>query len=62
MIGGMKADCCRWVKTVNGQNFADSIGVAEPPMTLEESVTGVLAQVCSLHFGKSGEAFLTQNA
>jgi xanthine dehydrogenase molybdopterin-binding subunit B len=36
----------RWVKTANGQNFADSIGVAEPPMTLEQSVNGVLAQAC----------------
>ncbi|PMD19096.1 NAD(P)-binding protein [Hyaloscypha hepaticicola] len=34
-----------WVKTANGQNFADSIGVSEPPMTLEQSVSGVLAQV-----------------
>ncbi|PMD36048.1 NAD(P)-binding protein [Hyaloscypha variabilis F] len=34
-----------WVKTANGQNFADSIGVAEPPMTLEQSVNGVLAQI-----------------
>ncbi|KAE9371316.1 NAD(P)-binding protein [Stipitochalara longipes BDJ] len=34
-----------WVKTANGQNFADSIGVAEPPMTLEQSVDGVLAQI-----------------
>jgi len=44
----MKADIRRWVKTANGQNFADSIGVAEPPMTLEQSVEGVLAQVCVL--------------
>ena len=35
----------RWVKTRNGQNFADSIGVPEPSMKLEESVMGVLAQV-----------------
>ena len=33
------------MKTGNGQAFADSIGVPEPPMTLEESVKGVLAQV-----------------
>ena len=38
----------RWVKTANGQNFADSIGVSEPPMTLEQSVSGVLAQVCGI--------------
>ena len=42
----MKANMHRWVKTANGQNFADSIGVAEPPMTLEQSVEGVLTQVC----------------
>jgi len=34
-----------WVKTANGQAFADSIGVDAPPMTLEESVKGVLAQI-----------------
>ncbi|KAL5330058.1 hypothetical protein ACEPPN_003582 [Leptodophora sp. 'Broadleaf-Isolate-01'] len=33
-----------WVKTANGQAFADSIGVAEPPMSVEESARGVLAQ------------------
>lgn len=38
----------RWVKTTNGQNFADSIGVESPPMSLEESVAGVLKQVCHL--------------
>lgn len=36
----------RWVKTANGQNFADVVGVNEPPMTVEQSVKGVLAQVC----------------
>jgi hypothetical protein len=35
----------RWVQTENGQNFADSIGYKEPPMTLEDSVKGVLEQV-----------------
>lgn len=35
----------RWVKTGNGQAFADSVGVAEPPLTVEKSVSGVLAQV-----------------
>jgi hypothetical protein len=39
--------CFRWVKTENGQNFADSIGVKEPPMSLEKSVNGVLEQVDS---------------
>jgi hypothetical protein len=42
---GAGADGSRWVRTANGQNFADSIGVPEPPMTLEQSVSGVLAQV-----------------
>lgn len=45
-----------WVKTENGQNFADSIGVSEPPMSLEESVEGILKQVscsffCSARIG-----------
>ena len=39
--------CFRWVKTENGQKFADSIGVKEPPLSLEESVNGVLEQVDS---------------
>ncbi|KUJ16513.1 NAD(P)-binding protein [Mollisia scopiformis] len=34
-----------WVKTENGQNFADAIGVKEPPMTMEESVEGILKQI-----------------
>ncbi len=33
------------MKTSNGQAFADSIGVPEPPMTLEQSVNGVLEQI-----------------
>lgn len=37
-----------WVKTANGQNFADAIGVREPPMTLDQSVKGVLEQVSSV--------------
>lgn len=36
----------RWVKTGNGQNYADVVGVKEPPMTIEQSVIGVIAQVC----------------
>jgi hypothetical protein len=40
-----RADVIRWVKTENGQIFADAIGVQEPPMSLEESVSGVLKQV-----------------
>ncbi|KAM0316266.1 hypothetical protein ACHAO8_003286 [Botrytis cinerea] len=34
-----------WVQTTNGQNFADSIGVPAPPMTVEKSAEGVLAQI-----------------
>ncbi|TEY36326.1 hypothetical protein BOTCAL_0558g00040 [Botryotinia calthae] len=34
-----------WVKTDNGQAFADSVGVEEPPMSLEESVSGVMRQI-----------------
>ncbi|KAF7886108.1 hypothetical protein EAF00_010211 [Botryotinia globosa] len=34
-----------WVKTDNGQAFADSLGVKEPPMSLEESVSGVMRQI-----------------
>ena len=36
---------CRWVKTDNGQLFADAIGFEAPPMTLDDSVNGVLKQV-----------------
>ena len=43
-----------WVKTANGQNFADSIGVKEPPMTLDDSVKGVLKQV-SANWKAEGE-------
>ncbi|TVY46924.1 Norsolorinic acid ketoreductase [Lachnellula occidentalis] len=34
-----------WVKTSNGQAFADAVGVKEPPMDLEDSVKGVLQQI-----------------
>ncbi|KAG9237799.1 hypothetical protein BJ875DRAFT_452828 [Amylocarpus encephaloides] len=34
-----------WVKTDNGQTFADAVGAREPPMTLERSVEGVLKQI-----------------
>jgi hypothetical protein len=39
-------DGCRWVRTANGQAFARTMGIKEPPMSLEESVRGVLEQVC----------------
>jgi norsolorinic acid ketoreductase len=48
-----------WVKTANGQAYADLVGVPEPPMTLEESATGVLAQVLSLlRIGFALETFM----
>ncbi|KAF7869912.1 hypothetical protein EAF04_004696 [Stromatinia cepivora] len=34
-----------WVKTQMGQAFADSVGVKEPPLSVEESVDGVLKQI-----------------
>lgn len=34
-----------WVKTKMGQAFADSVGVNEPPLTVEGSADGVLKQV-----------------
>ncbi|RDL31965.1 NAD(P)-binding protein [Venustampulla echinocandica] len=34
-----------WVQTDNGQKFADSVGVAQPPMTTDDSVKGILAQI-----------------
>ena len=37
-----------WVKTANGQAFADSIGVEEPPMGLDVAVDGIVAQVSFL--------------
>lgn len=35
-----------WVRTENGQNFADAVGVDMPPMSVEQSVEGILKQVC----------------
>ncbi|CAD6446303.1 5badb914-7def-4312-b51d-d4b1db00a58e [Sclerotinia trifoliorum] len=34
-----------WVKTKMGQAFADSVGVNEPPLTVEESADGVITQI-----------------
>ncbi|KAF7913731.1 uncharacterized protein EAF01_000137 [Botrytis porri] len=36
-----------WVQTKNGQNFADSIGVPAPPMTVEQSSVAVVALIDS---------------
>ena len=53
----------RWVKTANGQAFADSIGVNEPPMTVEESAKGVLEQVVPIlnFYLKSTKSCLTRS-
>lgn len=37
----------RWVQTEMGQDFADSLGFKEPPLTVEQSVKGLLEQVSS---------------
>ncbi|TVY30210.1 Norsolorinic acid ketoreductase [Lachnellula hyalina] len=42
-----------WVKTGNGQAFADAVGVKEPPMSLNDSVKGVLKQVSFFFFIRS---------
>lgn len=37
---------CRWVKTDMGQDLADELGAPEPPVSVEESIEGVVKQVC----------------
>ena len=44
-----------WVKTALGQALADSVGVKEPPMTVEDSVTGCLARIDELSAETSGK-------
>ncbi|KAL2255624.1 hypothetical protein VTK26DRAFT_2984 [Humicola hyalothermophila] len=44
-----------WVKTRMGQTLADAIGFPEPPLTLEQSVTGVLEQIDNLSPETSGK-------
>jgi hypothetical protein len=51
----------RWVQTKNGQNFADSIGVPAPPMTVEQSAGAVLAQVRRLLYTKKKLALIKAN-
>ncbi|KAM3072347.1 hypothetical protein ACMFMG_009156 [Clarireedia jacksonii] len=48
-----------WVKTDNGQAFADSVGIAEPPMSIEESVHGLLAQIDAATKSTTSGAFLS---
>lgn len=48
-----------WVKTSNGQAFADSIGVEEPPMTVEESAKGVLEQIDNATKATTSGSFLS---
>ncbi|PVH76782.1 NAD(P)-binding protein [Cadophora sp. DSE1049] len=48
-----------WVKTANGQAFADSMGVTEPPMTVEESAKGVLEQIDNATKATTSGSFLS---
>lgn len=48
-----------WVKTGNGQNFADAVGVSEPPMSLDDSVSGVLSVIDGATRGKTSGTFLS---
>ncbi|KAK0119660.1 hypothetical protein ONS95_011097 [Cadophora gregata] len=48
-----------WVKTANGQAFADSMGVSEPPMTVEASAQGVLEQIDNATKATSSGTFLS---
>ncbi|PQE19536.1 hypothetical protein CJF32_00007494 [Rutstroemia sp. NJR-2017a WRK4] len=50
-----------WVKTDNGQAFADSVGISEPPMTVEESVNGLLAQIDAATKSTTSGSFLSYN-
>lgn len=36
----------RWLKTENGQNFADAVGVEEAPMGVDDAVVKIVEQVC----------------
>ncbi|QSZ34373.1 hypothetical protein DSL72_005965 [Monilinia vaccinii-corymbosi] len=51
----------RWVKTNNGQAFADSVGVEEPPIGLDESVEGVLRQIDTATRETSSGSFVSYN-
>jgi hypothetical protein len=44
--GGANGVWCRWARTELGQALADAIGFPEPTTSIEESVRGVLEQVC----------------
>ncbi|KAB8298027.1 hypothetical protein EYC80_001799 [Monilinia laxa] len=50
-----------WIKTQNGQTFADSVGVEEPPMSLEESVEGVLGQIDTATRETTSGKFVSHN-
>lgn len=47
---GSSADCDRgrWVKTDNGQAYADAVNVPEPPTDVEASVNKIFQLVCSI--------------
>lgn len=38
----------RWVKTDNGQAYADAVNVPEPPTDVEASVNKIFQLVCSI--------------
>lgn len=40
---------CRWLKTENGQNFADAVGVEEAPMEVNVAVGKIMEQVSTIH-------------
>ncbi|KAH7411191.1 hypothetical protein BKA64DRAFT_772647 [Cadophora sp. MPI-SDFR-AT-0126] len=48
-----------WVKTANGQAFADCMGVTAPPMTVEESAKGVLEQIDNATKATTSGSFLS---
>jgi norsolorinic acid ketoreductase len=49
----------RWVKTGNGQAFADTMGVEAPPMNIEESVEGVLEQIDGASISTTSGSFVS---
>ncbi|KAL2121172.1 hypothetical protein VTJ04DRAFT_5199 [Mycothermus thermophilus] len=49
-----------WVKTDMGQDLADELGAPEPPVSVEESIEGVVKQIDDLTYENSGR-FVTWN-
>ncbi|KAI9052852.1 hypothetical protein LZ554_003125 [Drepanopeziza brunnea f. sp. 'monogermtubi'] len=50
-----------WVRTGNGQVFADSVGVLEPPMGVEESARGVMEQIDKATKKTTSGSFVSYN-